>query len=362
MEGRNSKTYTGSLGGQTQLLYHQKVSLFPSYWLQLTWQSNTEEPENTVEGEKETKKQRLTFRLNKGACFTSPLRTFITVPLQNCFSFSASQEIDARDATMATRRKVPSKREVSSSSEKGGGEWRPDYPAENAPLLCWPPRPVAAVEYFVKWGGFLFPWHTFYALVSILVYFYATPPLDHFADIVSRPFWEGTVYVFVRNQILLWINNGFYYFILFQLRVQVTTLFSCSFYDSLKGNGKQVHQEMARGHNQQPIYIRKSSLRQHLLVQCIGGGVVDRLRSILPLLVGSRIFLLPVLLQSHGLPNLLPRYDDLCSSLAPFSLLCVSATTPTTTNLLTLSHLYRLGTQAYPLEAFIQAMSSCASS
>jgi len=125
---------------------------------------------------------------------------------------------------MTTRRKVLSKREVSSSSEKSGGEWRPDYPAENAPLLCWPPRPVAVLEYFVKWGGFLFPWHTFYALVSILVYFYATQPLERFADLLSRPFWEGTLYVFVRNQILLWINNGFYYFILFQLRVQVSAL------------------------------------------------------------------------------------------------------------------------------------------
>jgi len=37
--------------GKKQLTYFQH-----SDWLKLTWQSNTEEPENAVEGEKETEK------------------------------------------------------------------------------------------------------------------------------------------------------------------------------------------------------------------------------------------------------------------------------------------------------------------
>jgi hypothetical protein len=59
------------------------------------------------------------------------------------------------------------------------GEWRPAYPIEYAPVLVWPPRPVALLKWLVSWPGFMWPRNLVLLGISVAAWYYTQPEEEH---------------------------------------------------------------------------------------------------------------------------------------------------------------------------------------
>jgi sterol desaturase/sphingolipid hydroxylase (fatty acid hydroxylase superfamily) len=80
-----------------------------------------------------------------------------------------------------------------------GGEWSPSRRVEYAPLLVWPPRPVALLRWLVGYPGYVLPFNLLYALVAIAAWLVATPSRDTMSSFGAR--WIAIV--LVRNAVVL---------------------------------------------------------------------------------------------------------------------------------------------------------------
>src|SRR5665213_3056686 len=80
------------------------------------------------------------------------------------------------------------------------GEWRPPYPVRYAPLFVWPPRPFAAIKWFLSWPGFMWPANLSLLLISALSWLYTQPALSR--CVTFKWGWIGQIYL--RNLALMW--------------------------------------------------------------------------------------------------------------------------------------------------------------
>ena len=84
------------------------------------------------------------------------------------------------------------------------GDWAPPEPLQYAPILEWPPRPLAFLKWVFGYPGFFLPWGLFYMAVPAIIWFWFTPPLEE-----MKTFAIGWVaYIFVRNLVLIMLWAG----------------------------------------------------------------------------------------------------------------------------------------------------------
>ena len=84
------------------------------------------------------------------------------------------------------------------------GDWRPAKPISAAPLYGWPPRPRAALKWFLGFPGYLWPWNVSYVVVAVLTWVYLTPAM---ADM--KTFAAGWIAVILgRNCALMLLVYG----------------------------------------------------------------------------------------------------------------------------------------------------------
>ena len=98
------------------------------------------------------------------------------------------------------------------------GEWRPNYPVEYAPLLVWPPRPLALLKWFFTWPGFMWPRNLMLLAISALSWFYTQPVLER--CLVFK--WDWMLQIWVRNECLIWLVYGGYYYYFYILKAEGT--------------------------------------------------------------------------------------------------------------------------------------------
>lgn len=87
------------------------------------------------------------------------------------------------------------------------GEWRPPYTIEYAPLFQWPWRPLAALKWLVSYPGFALPNNLLMLVIAALSYVLTQPAL---ARCVTFQ-WDWMLWIWVRNQALIWMVYGTYY-------------------------------------------------------------------------------------------------------------------------------------------------------
>ena len=98
------------------------------------------------------------------------------------------------------------------------GEWAPAEPIQYAPILEWPPRPMALLKWLFGYPGFFLPWGIFYMSVSALTWICFTPPLE-----TMKTFEIGWVsYITIRNLILILLWAGAWHVWLFIKKAQGT--------------------------------------------------------------------------------------------------------------------------------------------
>lgn len=105
-------------------------------------------------------------------------------------------------------------RQSPQSFRRRPGEWRPDYPVRYAPLLAWPPRPLAAVKWLLGYPGFLWPWNSVYLLITLATWFWLQPSLARCATLA--PAWIAMI--LLRNLALLWLTAGGWHLVLYTLK------------------------------------------------------------------------------------------------------------------------------------------------
>lgn len=113
------------------------------------------------------------------------------------------------------------------------GEWRPTYPVEYAPVLTWPPRPLALLKWFVTYPGFMWPRNLVLLLISILSYFYTQPDLARCAAF----HWDWLLQIWVHNLALMWLVYGGFHFYLYTLKGEGTK----GKYDVVLAGERQQH-------------------------------------------------------------------------------------------------------------------------
>jgi sterol desaturase/sphingolipid hydroxylase (fatty acid hydroxylase superfamily) len=98
------------------------------------------------------------------------------------------------------------------------GDWRPDEPITYAPILEWPPRPLALLKWVFGYPGFFLPWGLFYMAVPVLVWVYLMPPLE-----TMKTFQLGWIaYITIRNLVLIMLWAGAWHVWFYVRRAQGT--------------------------------------------------------------------------------------------------------------------------------------------
>lgn len=108
-------------------------------------------------------------------------------------------------------------------SRKGlnDGEWRPDYPVKYAPLVSWPPKPVATLRWLLfGYPSWTAPWTLIYVAIAWATWTYFQPPLEAFLEPRSQAFREAALYLYARNFVLQVIFAGGWHLVLVTLRLQ----------------------------------------------------------------------------------------------------------------------------------------------
>ncbi len=96
------------------------------------------------------------------------------------------------------------------------GEWQPAERPTTEPLWAWPPRPLAALRWFVGYPGYLWPWNAFFCLVAIATWHTTQPELSRMAE--SRLDWIAQIYL--RNLALLVLFTGGWHLWLYKFKGQ----------------------------------------------------------------------------------------------------------------------------------------------
>ena len=104
-------------------------------------------------------------------------------------------------------------------SEDARGHWVPEKPISYGPAFSWPPQPKALVKWFFGFPGYLLPWNVPYALLAIFIWFYLTPPLEHFQTLSLS--WFAVI--LARNLALAVLVYGAWHMWLYVWRKQDTS-------------------------------------------------------------------------------------------------------------------------------------------
>jgi sterol desaturase/sphingolipid hydroxylase (fatty acid hydroxylase superfamily) len=98
------------------------------------------------------------------------------------------------------------------------GFWRPFKRIEYPPVFVWPAEPRGIVKWLVGYPGYLFPWNAFYAVLAVLVWFFATPSLEE-----MRSFSPGWIlFILARNLALILLFFGAFHLRLYIRKAQGT--------------------------------------------------------------------------------------------------------------------------------------------
>jgi sterol desaturase/sphingolipid hydroxylase (fatty acid hydroxylase superfamily) len=84
------------------------------------------------------------------------------------------------------------------------GDWVPEQPLQIAPVLVWPPRPMAFLKYLFGYPGYFLPWGVIYMAVPVITWLYFTPPMEDMKTFA----WGWVLYTLARNAILISIVIG----------------------------------------------------------------------------------------------------------------------------------------------------------
>lgn len=98
------------------------------------------------------------------------------------------------------------------------GDWSAPEPLTYAPIVEWPPRPLALLKWVFGYPGFFLPWGLFYMAVPALIWIYFTPELA-----AMKNFEAGWVsYIFFRNLVLILLWTGAWHFWFYVRKAQGT--------------------------------------------------------------------------------------------------------------------------------------------
>src|SRR5688572_9627286 len=87
------------------------------------------------------------------------------------------------------------------------GDWTPPEPLQYAPILEWPPRPLAFLKWVFGYPGFFLPWGLFYMAVPALTWRYLTPSLE-----TMKTFAPGWIaFITLRNLVLIMVWTGIWH-------------------------------------------------------------------------------------------------------------------------------------------------------
>jgi sterol desaturase/sphingolipid hydroxylase (fatty acid hydroxylase superfamily) len=94
--------------------------------------------------------------------------------------------------------------------------WKPTAPLKQAPVAVWPPRPIAALRFFIGYPGYLWPWNTLYLLIAAATWVYLTPTLAHMRFL--KPGWMFII--LARNALILFAVVGAWHLRLYMQKAQ----------------------------------------------------------------------------------------------------------------------------------------------
>jgi len=115
-----------------------------------------------------------------------------------------------------TQHKAP---DTNTNIDSTPNEWRPKEPLEYSPIFQfskWTPQTL--LKYYFSYGGYLIPWNTFYYLLAYVTFYYWNPPLEKCKNFS----FDWIIFLFLRNQILLWVIAGGFHLVLYQFKVDGT--------------------------------------------------------------------------------------------------------------------------------------------
>ena len=98
------------------------------------------------------------------------------------------------------------------------GDWQPAKPITYPPVFVWPPKPGKFLRWFFGFPGYIWPWNLLYAVISLLIWRYATPSMDTAKDFA--PGW--ILFVLIRNAVLVLVYFGAFHLRLYMQRAQGT--------------------------------------------------------------------------------------------------------------------------------------------
>ncbi|WP_322610323.1 sterol desaturase family protein [Pontiella agarivorans] len=98
------------------------------------------------------------------------------------------------------------------------GEWRPPYPVKYAPLFETPQKIGVILKWLLGWPGYIWPWHLLFFGVTAATWYWFQPSLEQ-----CRTFnVDWILYMFIRNEILIWMVCGAWHLVLYILKLQGT--------------------------------------------------------------------------------------------------------------------------------------------
>ena len=87
------------------------------------------------------------------------------------------------------------------------GDWKPHGKIQSNPRYIIPFEPIKLFKYIFGWNGYIFPWAFLWALITVVLWFYLTPPLEQ-----MKNFEAGWIFfLLVRNAILILLYAGFFH-------------------------------------------------------------------------------------------------------------------------------------------------------
>ena len=98
------------------------------------------------------------------------------------------------------------------------GYWSPSEPCGFAPLFQWPVKPVETLKWLFGWGGYIWPRHAAYVLLSVITWYFFQSDLSGTEDLSAS--WIALM--LLRNLILMIGVYGFYHVTLYILKAQGT--------------------------------------------------------------------------------------------------------------------------------------------
>jgi sterol desaturase/sphingolipid hydroxylase (fatty acid hydroxylase superfamily) len=96
------------------------------------------------------------------------------------------------------------------------GDWKPNAPIQFAPVLIWPPKPVALVNWLFGAQGFFLPWNITFTVIAFVTWRYLTPSSE-----TTRALAVGWIaYLLVRNALIVLAFYGAWHLRLYIQRAQ----------------------------------------------------------------------------------------------------------------------------------------------